>query len=72
MSTIPEGAVAQYAATDGQGRRKRVTRQGGAARSPKPAKATYDVSSCLGQQLRRGLPTAWRLGHGVISFTERI
>ena len=39
MSTIPEGAVAQYAATDGQGRRKRVTRQGGAARSPKPAKA---------------------------------
>ena len=38
MSTIPEGAVAQYAATDGQGR-KRVTRQGGAAHSPKPAKA---------------------------------
>ena len=39
MSTIPEGAVAQYAATDGQGRRKRVTRQGGAAHSRKPAKA---------------------------------
>ena len=34
MSAIPEGAVAQYAAPDGQGRRKRVTREGGAAHAP--------------------------------------
>ena len=61
MSTIPEGAVAQYAATDGQARRKRVTRQGGAAHSLKPAKVCAPImfshvlaSSCKENSQQQG------------------